>query len=71
MAIEIHAPATNLVTTTSTSTKPVMHRPTALIVRERYIRRRMAGSRSVRSRRFQCRSIPVWDRVNETNTPTM
>ena len=70
-AIEIHAPARNLVATTRTSTKPVITRPMPLMVRDRYMRRRLAGSRSVRSSRFQCRSMPVWDRVNDTNTPTM
>ncbi len=71
MAIEIHAPARNLVTTTRISTNPVMHRPNPLMVRERIIRWRTCGSRSVRSSRFQCRSMPVWDSVKETNTPTM
>ena len=37
---------------------PVMHRPNALITRERCIRRRAAGSRSVRSSRVQCRTMP-------------
>ena len=43
----------------------------ALMTRLRYIRRRAAGSCSVRSSRVQCRTMPVWLRVNETNTPTM
>ena len=37
----------------------------------RFILARFAGSCSVRSRRVQCRTMPVWLRVNETNTPTM
>ena len=70
-AIEIHAPWVNLVASTRTSTKPVIPAPTPLIARDRIICRRRIGSRSVRSSRFQCRSMPVWDRVNETKTPTM
>ena len=45
--------------------------PNALIARERIIRRRASGSRSVRSSRFQCRIMPAWESVNETKTPTM
>ena len=48
-----------------------MVRPKALITRERTIRRRMAGSVSIRRCRFQCRTMPVWLSVNETKTPTM
>jgi hypothetical protein len=67
----IHAPDRNLVTTTTTSTVAVQRKPIALITRERIIRRRTAASASVRSSRVQCRTIPIWLRVNETNTPTM
>ena len=45
--IVIQAPARNLVTSTITSTTAVMPRPKVLIARERIIRRRAAGSRSV------------------------
>ena len=41
------------------------------MTRERIILARSAGSVSVRSSRVQCRTIPVWLRVNETKTPTM
>ncbi len=70
-ATEIHAPCTNFVTSTITSTSPVTDRPTALIARLRIIRRRTARSVSVRSSLVQCRTMPVWLAVNETNTPTM
>ena len=48
-----------------------MPRPKVLISRERNIRRRVAGSSSVFSRRVQWRIMPSWLRLNETNTPTM
>jgi hypothetical protein len=69
--IAIHAPTTNFVTTTMTSTVPVQVNPMALMTRERIIRRRTSGSVSVRSSRVQCRTMPIWLSVNETNTPTM
>lgn len=56
---------------TITSTTPVQVRPTALTVCERRIRRRLAGSVSLASNRFQCRIMPAWLTVNDTNTPTM
>ena len=34
-------------------------------------RRRAAASRSVRSALFQCRTMPLWLSVNDTNTPMM
>jgi hypothetical protein len=69
-AIAIHAPSRNLVTSTTISTAPVSHaervdRPGA------DIRPRAGRIRSVRSSRFQCRTMPAGDSVNETNTPTM
>ena len=60
----------NLASSTITSTVPVMVRPMPLITRDRCIRPRTAGSVSVRRCRVQCRSMPVWLTVNETNTPT-
>ncbi len=39
--------------------------------RDRIIRARAAESVSVRSRRVQCRTMPIWLSVNDTNTPTM
>ena len=69
--IAIHAPATNLVTTTMISTVPVQMKPIVLITRERIISRRTAESVSVRSSRVQCRTMPIWLSVNDTNTPTM
>jgi len=70
-AIAIQAPSRNLVMSTTTSTTAVTDSPTPLMTRLRCILARAAGSRSVRSRRVQCRTMPVWLRVNETNTPTM
>ena len=70
-AIAIQAPSRNLVMSTMTSTVPVSTMPNVLMARERIIRRRLLGSRSVRSNRFQCRIMPACDSVNETNTPTM
>ena len=69
--IAIHAPARNLVTSTITRTDAVIARPKVLITRERNIRRRTAGSLSVLRWRVQCRIIPSWLRLKETNTPTM
>jgi hypothetical protein len=46
-------------------------KPTALMIRERNIRRRTAGLRSVPSARVQCRIMPSWLRLKETKTPTM
>ena len=53
-----------------TSTVPVMVRPIALMTRDRFIRARTAGLFSVFSSRVQCRSMPSWLTVNDTNTPT-
>jgi hypothetical protein len=67
----IHAPARNLVISTTTSTTAVKLSPIELITRDRIIRRRSAGSRSVFRWRVQCRIMPSWLRLNDTNTPTM
>ncbi len=67
----IHAPCVNFVISTTTRTVPVTVSPRALIVRLVRIRRRRAASCSVRRRRFQWMTIPVWLAVNETKTPTM
>ena len=56
--IAIQAPARNLVISTMTSTTAVNARPMVLISRERIIRRRAAGSVSVRRCRVQCRIMP-------------
>jgi hypothetical protein len=61
----------NFVMSTMTSTTPVITAPKPLISRDRRIRARSAGSVSVARRRFQCRSMPTWLRVNEVNTPTV
>ena len=61
----------NFVTMTMTSTSPARLAPNPLIARERIIRCRSAGSRSVRNARFQCRTIPVCPSVNDVNTPMM
>ncbi len=49
--IAIHAPARNLVTTTTTSTPPVHKQPMVLITRDRIILRRVAGSFSILRKR--------------------
>ena len=67
----IQAPARNLVISTTTRTDAVIPRPKVLITRERNIFRRAAGSCSVFRWRVQCRIMPSWLRLNETNTPTM
>ena len=67
----IHAPARNLVISTTNKTAPVESKPTVLTTRERIILLRARGSVSVRNNRVQCRTIPIWLRVNEMNTPTM
>ena len=68
----IQAPARNLVISTMTSTTAVKQNPMALIVwLRRIIWRRTAASFSLRSNLFQCRIMPIWQSVNETNTPTM
>ena len=69
--IAIHAPAANLVINTMTSTVAVMARPMELMTRERFMRRRAAGSVSLFRCRVQCLIMPVWLSTNETNTPTM
>ncbi len=69
--IAIHAPCVNFVRSTMTSTVPVMPRPTVFTTRERRMRDRSRGWCSVRSARVQCRTMPSWDSVKETNTPTM
>ena len=58
-------------TSTTSSTVPVHRKPMVLTTRERIIRRRSAGSVSVRRYRVQCRTMPIWLSVNDTNTPTM
>ncbi len=56
---------------TTTSTTPVTPAPSALMTRLRCIRRRWLRSDVVRRLRFQCRIMPIWLVVNDTNTPTM
>ena len=68
----IQAPCVNLVTSTMTSTSPVRHAPNALMARERLHRAaRPPGRSRSRSSRVQCRTMPAWLSVKETNTPTM
>ena len=45
--------------------------PTALMTRERCIRARSLALRSSLRWRVQCRTMPIWEVVKETNTPTM
>ncbi len=61
-AITAHAPLANLAADTTTSTNPVVVAPIALMA----IERRHLPVRS----RHQRRTIEVWLRVNDTNTPT-
>ena len=70
-AIAIHAPSRNFVISTVISTTPVIAAPKPLMAWARRMRRRAAGSVSVARWRRQCRTIPVWLSVNETNTPTV
>ncbi len=67
----IQAPLVNLVASTMMRTEPVMNSPNMLMSRERCIRRRSSGRSSVRRCRFQCRTMPSWLIVKETNTPMM
>ena len=60
----------NFESSTMTNTVPVMVSPVALITRDRIIRARTCGLVSVFSSRVQCRSMPSWLTVKETNTPT-
>ena len=64
-------PFVNFVTSTMTSTEPVMTSPNELMILERCILRRSAGSVSERRWRFQWRTMPIWLRVNDTKTPMM
>ncbi|GAA3411095.1 hypothetical protein GCM10018952_18360 [Streptosporangium vulgare] len=67
----IHAPWVNLVSSTTTSTTPVMTPPKKLMVRERCIWCRTFRSPSVLRCRVQCLTMPIWLSVNDTKTPTM
>ena len=60
-----------LVTRTTISTAMVITRPKPLIARLRCMRRRSAGSVSVRSSLVQCRIMPDWLMLKDTKTPTM
>ncbi len=68
--IAIQAPSRNFTASTMHSTTPVQLSPIALTIRERFMCRRACGSVSVRRCRVQCRSMPAWLTVNDTNTPT-
>ena len=67
----IHAPCTNLVTSTRTSTTLVAAAPVRLIACERCMARRVRPPAAVRSSPLQCRTMPAWLSVNDTNTPMM
>ena len=67
----IQAPRVNLVASTMIRTVPVPTTPMPLIRRERCMRARPLGSVAVVSSRVQWRTMPIWDRVKEMNTPTM
>ncbi len=67
-AITIQAPCTNFVAITTMSTSPV---PTAPIPFSTMLRcHPLARSPPSRLTFSQCLTMPVWDRVNEVNTPT-
>lgn len=65
------APWVNLVSSTITRTSAVVTAPRPLMIRERCAAPRTAGSPSVASARFQCRTMPIWDSVKEVKTPRM
>ena len=67
----IHAPWVNLVINTTISTVPVTSVPKALMARLRCMASRLDRSVVVARSRVQCRTMPVWLSVKETNTPTM
>ena len=67
----MYAPCVNLVASTMTSTSEVTHAPSALIARERCIVPRARVEAETASRCVQCRTMPAWLSVNETNTPMM
>ena len=52
-------------------TSPVMVAPNPLIDWLRRIRRRSGGDGPPASSCCQCFTIPIWDSVNDTNTPTV
>ncbi len=65
----IQAPWVNFVIVTMTRTLKVIEAPMRLMIRLRMMPPR--PSAPLRIRRIQCRTMPVWPRVNETNTPMM
>ena len=65
------APWVNLVSTMITRTTVVSVPPTVLMICDRRIRRRAAGSCSPAISRFQCRTMPHWPMVKLVNTPMM
>ena len=67
----IHAPWVNFVASTMISTDPVSTKPIALTTRLRIMRARSLESVVPLSSLVQCRIMPNWLSVNDTNTPTM
>jgi hypothetical protein len=67
----IQAPWVNLVTSTMISTSPVVAAPSALMTSARRIRGPCPPRSGRRIAVSQCRTIPAWLRVKETNTPMM
>ena len=61
----------NLVASTITSTRAVTAAPSAFTARDRCILRRTEVEIATGNRLVQCRTMPAWLRVKETNTPMM
>jgi len=69
--ITSQAPCVNFVITMITRTTVVSVPPRVLMICERRILRRRAGSRSTPISRFQCRTMPHWPMVKLVKTPMM
>jgi hypothetical protein len=68
ISIESHAPSANFEAITTMSTTAVVMAPTRLIAIER--RQPRTAASPLRPSTIQCLTIPLWDRVNDVNTPT-
>ena len=69
--IAIHAPARNFVTTHDDQHGAGAHEADGVDHPRPHHLAAHRGSVSVRSSRVQCRTMPIWLSVNDTNTPTM
>ena len=66
--IESQAPSANFELTTTTSTIAVVIAPMMLITIDR--RQPRIAASPLRPSASQCLTMPVWESVNEVNTPT-